>query len=258
MEWRWNQRPSQNSSGKPEQRDQAQRPVEHEQHDADRQHAEQRGEQPVEALVEQLGEGLDVAGQPADRLARGVALVEGQRQLLHVRGRPAGAASSSTAWPTRPERTRKTYRSTVSSDRGADHRRRRPHQRPRVAVVQQRRDGVVDADADQQRAGQPGQVLHGDGDQQQPQRPPVRAQQLAEQPAGAAAQERARRGGELVVVLGGDAAPVGVQVVGSGVLIGARPRSAPARRRGQLGLRGQQRAVGRHLGQQVGVPARRR
>jgi hypothetical protein len=211
-----------------QQRDQAQRRVEHHEDDADGEHAEQGGEQAVQALVEQLGQGLDVAGQPADRLARGVPLVEGQRELLHVGEHPA-AQRQQHRLPDPAGADQEPVAQPGVGQRRRHHRPGRPDQRPWIRpparAVQQRRDRDVDADPDQERPGQPGQVLHQDHRQQHPQRPAVRAQQLSEQPPGAAAQEGAGRGGE-VVVLGGHAAPAG-----GGVGRGGPGRRSGARRR---------------------------
>ena len=123
--------------------------------------------------------------------------------------------------------------STAAPTSGGD-----PDQRPRIAV-QQGRDGDVDAEADEERPGQPGQVLHGDRQQQRPQRPAVRGWRSSP----SSRRDRAETGGrELVGVLGGDAAPV-LEA------LGGRPVRATTARSSPSAFLGEQVAVGGHLGQ---------
>jgi hypothetical protein len=188
-----------------EQRHPAQQGIQDDEHDADRHDAEQRREQVVQALVEQLLERLHVAGQPADRAPGGVALVEGQRQPLHVREHPP-AQFEQHGLPDPPRPADEGEPQHGVQRRRGHHRAGDADQRPGVAVPE-RGDRDVDAEADEERPGQPRRVLHQDRDQQAPQRRVMRREQAAEQPAGAGAQEQAGGGRQLVVLLGGDAPP---------------------------------------------------
>ena len=110
-------------------------------------------------------------------------------------------------------------------------------------AVDQRRDGDVDADADQERAGQPGQVLHRDRGQQ----PPQRRAGAARSSSPSSRRDRARRKtpapvGELVGVLGGDPAPVLLAV---GAVARRRRLRGHGRASDQLAVLRQQVAVGR-------------
>ena len=87
-------------------------------------------------------------------------------------------------------------------ERGHDDRKR--HQ---VTVVDQRRDAPVDAEADQPRPGQGGQVRGHDQHERAGHRPLVRPEQIRQQPPGPPPQQRGHTGGQLVRFLGGDAAP---------------------------------------------------
>ena len=111
VELRWNQRATRNSSGKPSS---ATRPSGGSSTTSTTPMVSTLNSavtQPVQALVEQLGQRLDVAGQPADRLAGGVALVEGQRQPLDVGEHPP--AQGRAAPPGRPGRTRSGRRTAA-------------------------------------------------------------------------------------------------------------------------------------------------
>ena len=89
---------------------------------ADRDHRQQRGDQPVQAGVEQLVERVHVGRQPGHHPAGGVPLVEGQRQPLHVvedppaqveqhaPGRSARSGSGTSSAARRPPRRRTAAR----------------------------------------------------------------------------------------------------------------------------------------------------
>ena len=98
-------------------------------------------------------------------------------------------------------------------------------------AVDQRGHGDVDADADQERPGQPGEVLHDDRDQQAPQRAVVRAPAARRAAAGSASRRKMPTPvGELVGVLGGDAAPAPCRRRRAGRRVCAsRQRLRPAR-----------------------------
>ncbi len=71
------------------QREQAEPPVHHQQHDRDVEDRQDDREQLLQALVEQLAQGVHVAGGAGDDPARGVALVEVQAEQLGVPEDPA-------------------------------------------------------------------------------------------------------------------------------------------------------------------------
>ncbi len=154
------------------------------------------------------------------------------------------------SWPIRPASTRKVRRvtacrrvansaipTTVNSTRG-------------VAGLADRRDALVDALLDQVGDGEPGGVLDEHDRDQQPEPPAVRAQQVAEQPAGAGLQQPGHLVGDLLPV-GGDAAPRGllgglgpgwsrpsVVTVLSGVLMPTPPGARRRSRRRRPAARG--------------------
>ena len=81
------------------------------------------GQQSVETLVEELGQRLDVAGEPADRLPGRVPLVEGQRQPLDVREHPAAQGQQDRLTdPAGPGQEAEAQGGVESG--GAEHRRR--------------------------------------------------------------------------------------------------------------------------------------
>ena len=135
-------------------------------------------------------------------------------------------SSSSTFWPTRPDSRRKSTRLTVCTTRAPSISPIVSYSAVAAAARQQRRDAEVDAALDQPRDRQPGRVLdHHDRDQQ-PDDLQVRPQQVDQQGPAALLQEPAGAVGHLVVVLGGDPAPL---------LDAAAPALVPVALEGVLG-----------------------
>ncbi len=192
----------------PAQHHQPQPPVQQQHPGADQDEARQhRGDQPVEALVEQLRDRVDVRRLPGDHPPRGVGLVERHRQPQQVREQPAAQLQH--------------HRLAEPAGEGDEHPRRRRldqhrHARTRAAM---RSSGTGSdrltsggmplsiARPISQGPASEAQRRHHDRGRGQRDRPPVRAQQVAQQPAAALAQQRLERGRDLVHLLGRDAAP---------------------------------------------------
>jgi hypothetical protein len=162
----------------------------------------------VHAAVEELRDRVDVGGLPRDDPPRGVVLVERHRQPLEVLEDP-GPQVEHDVLPDPPgeqhERALGEHlQACRDGERDAD-----DGQRAAALPAQQRRDAAVDAGADEVRAGERGEVLDDDEAEDDPERAAVRGEQAAEQAPAAAAEQAGHRRGDVLGVLGRDAAPVG-------------------------------------------------
>ena len=141
------------------------------------------GDQPVEAGVEQLVDRVHVGGQPRDHPAGGVPLVEGQAQRLEVVEHPAAQVEQDgLADPAGPDAG--TLRATACVASATPARPTITSSGSRSLSGEHRRDAAVDALLDQVGDRQPRGVLDQHDRDQDPDHPPVRPQQLAEQRAG--------------------------------------------------------------------------
>jgi hypothetical protein len=189
------------------QRHEPERQVEQQDDDADADDRQHRGDQAVEAGVEQLVDGVDVGRQPGDGPARGVGLVERQAQPLEVVEHPlpqveqhrlADAPRHDEERPPQPRLRRRGHEQQHDDgDEGV-----------RRAAAGDRRDAVVDAELDEVRPGHRGGVLHEDHHDEQPDRALVRREQRTQQPPRPGAQQQRDVGREVVVALVRDAAPL--------------------------------------------------
>ena len=224
---------SQTSGPNPGQHDQAERPVEQQHARADQDERQHGGDQRVEAVLEQRGDGVDVGGLPGDHPARRVVLVKRHRQQAEVREQPPPQVQhDALAEPAR--RVDVAAGGHRLDDHRDGERGGEGEQRPRVMVVGQRRDALVDADPDQPRAGQRGQA--GDHDERHGQGRPAAlpAEHVGEQAPAAAVQQRAASRAGLLCFVGSQAAPRlrgrrRAHRVTSGLLIRPAP-GGPARR----------------------------
>ena len=220
---------------------------------------------PSKPLVEQLVDRVDVGGQPGDHPARGVALVEGRRQPLEVVEHPARAGRAARPGRSGPTRTR----NALPGDRLDDGR----EQRTPTTITSSASVSAVAASGGMPRS-MPTLTRYGTGQSRRRsrsstttsshhERPLVRAQQAAEQPArlraAAAAETRARAGRRCV--LGGDAAPVacslGVGTVAVCPVVALRRGRRGRSRRDllEVGVGREQVAVGRDRREQLAVRA---
>ena len=133
-------------------------------------------------------------------------LVKGDRQPLEVREQPLAQVEHDVfaQFADLPDEGAGGDRLDGDGGKEPGHDERQRHQ---VAAVDQRRDALVDADADQPGPGQCGEVLDHDQDERAGHYPLVRPEQVGQQPPGPPPQQRGHAGGELVRLLGGDAAP---------------------------------------------------
>ena len=186
-------------------RDQPERDVEQQQGDADRDHREQAGDQPLQSLLGEIAQGVQVAGHPGDHPARGVALVERDAQRLGVVEHPAAQVQQNSLRDLRGEADEERLARGVGD--------------PRSQVGQgrvdqwsgipghQRGDRGVDAVGHRQRPDQIGQLAehHHRRGKQGP--PAMRSDQRPEQPPGPRLELDADVTGDVVGVLGRNAAP---------------------------------------------------
>ncbi len=196
----------QQQGGEAHQARQAQLEVEGQQQDRRADEGERRGDQPVEAVAEQLLDRLDVVGHPADDAPGGVAVVEGDVQALEVAEQPAAQVQQDLLADA-PGHLQEHHAADRLQHHGAQEHAEHPHQGVGAATGQQRRHARVDADLHEPGHGQPGGVLQQHHDGQQQDETPVRREQAAQQPPAAGLQAQADGLGDVVGVLGGDTPP---------------------------------------------------
>ncbi len=200
--------------GEPEQErpaaqgDQPELDVEEEQDAGGADQGERRGDEPVEAGLEHLVDGVDVGGLPADDAAGRVGVVERGAEHLEVPEDPAPDLEEDVLAD-----GARTDQEELPGDRlhdgGDQHHRDDGEERVEVVALADGRDAGVDALLDEVGDGEARGVLHDDDRDEDLDRPLVRRQQLAQQPLGPASEPRPGHPlGGLVGVDLGDPAPL--------------------------------------------------
>ena len=141
-----------------------------------------RAAETVEALLQQVVERVDVAGQPGDETAGGERLVEVERQALTVREHPPPHVQQHVL----PDAPGEQQEGRAQPGRGGGRARvarDRPHERRGVAR-HRGRDARVDGRRDEQRPRQLGEGLSDEQQQGRRDRAPVRPDERAEQLPG--------------------------------------------------------------------------